>query len=132
MIKFEFKGEKLIFEDVAEELEEGVLVYRLFKEDGTCLGKSLCNLNKYKGQAWYLDDIYILSEFQGRGYGTQLLERTCQALWQIKIVDIVLERPGDSIAPNGFDRRKWYERHNFESSPAPLTYMIRKPPEINS
>jgi GNAT superfamily N-acetyltransferase len=132
LITFEFKGEKLVFGDAAEESKEGMLVYRLFKEDRTCLGNSFCNLNKYKGQAWYLEDIYIFPEFERKGYGTQLLERTCQTLWQIKKMDIVLERPGDYIAPDGFDRRKWYERHGFESSPAPLTYMIRKPPEINS
>lgn len=128
MITFNFKGENLIFRKVLDDSEEEMLTYGLFKEDATHLGTSVCNLNKYKSKAWYLDNIYIFPEFERRGYGTQLLEKTCQALCQIKRVDIVLERPGDTVAPDGFDRQEWYERHDFKSCPAPLTIMVRRPP----
>lgn len=127
LLTFEFNSENLIFREIRDELEEEMLIYGLFREDGTRLGTSVCNLSKYDGHAWYLDNIYILPEFEKMGYGTQLLEITCETLWQIKRVDIVLERPGDTVAPDGFARRDWYERHGFESCPAPLTFMIRKP-----
>lgn len=103
-----------------------MLEYGLFRDDGTHLGTSTCNLNRFKGLAWYLDNIFIFPEFQRKGYGTKLLEITCQSLWQINQIDIVLQRPGDSIADDGFDRKNLYERHGFESSPGKLTFMIRK------
>lgn len=126
LIKFKFNGENLIFKEVSNEYEQGMLVYGLFRYDGTRLGTSICNPNKYKGDAWYLDNISIFPEFERKGYGSKLLEITCQILWEIKKIDIVLERPGDNVAPDGFDRKKWYEKHGFESAPGALTFMFRK------
>jgi len=118
-------SENLIFKEIASESTQTTLAYGLFRDDGIHLGKSICISNKYDGQAWYLDNIFIFPKFERRGYGSQLLEATCQALWLIKQIDIVLERPGDTVASDGFNRQEWYERHGFKSSPALLTWMIR-------
>ena len=145
-IRKRFCGENLVFKQIPDESTQEKLVYGLFRDDGTLLGKSTCNSNrfkkqaldlekmdkstcnsgKYTEQAGYLEDIYICSKFQRKGYDSQLLEKTCEALWKIEKIDIVLERPGDTVVSDGFNRKEWYERHGFESCSPPLTYMIRR------
>jgi ribosomal protein S18 acetylase RimI-like enzyme len=105
------------------------VTFGLFKEDNTQLGESYCRGDKYQGDAWYLDSIEIFPGFRGSGYGTQLLEKTCEALWLRTKAHIVLERPGNTISTNGFNRKCWYEKHGFEAHPDPnKTWMWRKPP----
>ena len=128
MINFEFKCENLIFQEIHNTYEPEKICFGLFKEDGTKLGESICPDNKYPGEAWYLSDIYIFTKFERKGYGTQLLEMTCEALLQRQELDIVLERPGNTIASDGFDRKAWYERHGFKSCPPPSTIMFRQSP----
>ncbi|MBD2629710.1 GNAT family N-acetyltransferase [Trichormus variabilis] len=122
-VTFELKGENLIFKRIPNKYAQEGMIFGLFREDGTLLGESFCRVDRFKKLAWYLDDIYTLVE--RKGYGTQLLEYTCQALWQRKKTAIILQRPGDSIAADGFNRKEWYEKHGFVSSPEPLTFMSR-------
>jgi len=124
-VTFELEGENLIFKRIPNKYGQEGMTFGLFREDGTQLGESFCRVDRFNKRAWYLDTIYTLVEFERQGYGTPLLEYTCQALWQRKKTAIILERPGDSIAANGFNRKEWYERHGFESSPEPLTFMSR-------
>lgn len=99
-------------------------VYGLFNKDGTQIGESRFTSSKFDGQAWYLRDICILPEFERQGYGSQLLELTCSKMWSIKRQDIVLSVPGRTVAPDGFVRYEWYERHGFSGS---HDYMVRQP-----
>jgi GNAT superfamily N-acetyltransferase len=130
LTKFNSNGETLIFKEIPNTHEIEGVMFGIFREDGTKLGETFCRNDKFNGLAWYLDDIFIEPEYQGNNYGSQLLEKTCEALWQKKKkLDIILERPSNAIAPNGFDRKAWYERHGFTPHSNPeITYMWREPP----
>jgi ribosomal protein S18 acetylase RimI-like enzyme len=129
LITFHLNGETLIFKKVNSEYGGESLAFGLFKQDGTCLGKSLCRTDRFRERVWYLSDIEILPQFKRCGYGSELLEKTCAALWQIEKMDIFLERPGNSIAPDDFDRKTWYERHGFIPHSNPdITFMWRELP----
>jgi ribosomal protein S18 acetylase RimI-like enzyme len=129
-VSFDFNNEKLIFKRVADKKGQQGIVFGLFKIDGiTQLGESFCRADKYNGEAWYLDNIEIFSGFKRQGYGSQLLEETCKALWKRELADIVLERPGNSIDNDDFDRKIWYKNHGFEAHPdSSKTWMWRHPP----
>lgn len=99
-------------------------VYGLFKKDGTKIGESRFTSSRFNGRAWYLRDICILPEFERQGYGSQLLELTCSKMWSIKRQDIVLTVPGETLAPDGFDRYEWYKHHGFSGT---RDYMVRTP-----
>jgi ribosomal protein S18 acetylase RimI-like enzyme len=115
----------LIFKEIENSYGKESVSFGLFGEDGTQIGKSLCRLDRFSERVWYLSDIEVFSNFRGNRYGSQLLEKTCEALWAKEKLDIVLERPGNSII-NGFDRKTWYERHGFTAHPNPeMTYMWR-------
>jgi len=133
---FNFKNEQLTFERIIKKIinsdEPEGFSFGLFKIDGTQVGYSFCRADKFKGKAWYLDSIKIFPEFKRKGYGTQLLEKTCEALWQRKMADIFLERPSNKTASDGFDRKRWYERHGFKAHPnQEITFMLRTPSRLN-
>ncbi len=117
----------LILEERLEEAEPGENAYGLFKEDKTHLGTSIWTSEKYSGEAWFLRKIYILNEFQGQGYGSKLLEKTCEHLWSMKNLPICLQLVSNTPRQNGFELCKWYRKHGFEGPCAKGGYLQRKP-----
>ena len=128
-LSFRFGTETLVFKRIPNNRGEEGIVFGLFNESNQQIGESFCRDNRFNSEDWYLDDIKIFPCFQRKGYGTELLEKTCEALWQRERADIVLERPGNSIASDGFDRKQWYQKHGFEPHPnQDSTWMWRKVP----
>lgn len=113
--------------------------------DDEIVGASISH-HKCEGyDKWVLDKIRISEQFRGNGYGSQLLEATCKALWDIAPYPIVLHPalPGFNREPNLVeaiqkggvqvlekitqDLIAWYKRHGFSGSNERAA-MFRYPP----
>lgn len=124
-IEFLFKGKNLIFQRINPDTQDGISFSLSFK-DAEQIGFTFCRTDRFKSQAWYLDTIEIFSQFQRCGYGSKLLDLTCDALWKRNKAEIMLERPANTTSPDGFDRKVWYQNHGFEAHPDPkITFMWR-------
>ncbi len=111
-------------QDFVETEEEA---YGLFKEDGTHLGTSICTTEELSRKSWLLRKIYIHEEFQGKRYGSELLEKTCRHLWSIKKVPIKLQLVRGTSIPNAFNLYKWYQKHGFKGLCETGAFLYREP-----
>ncbi|MBL1208876.1 GNAT family N-acetyltransferase [Geminocystis sp. GBBB08] len=120
----------VIFKEIDHKDSRSGISFGLFKQDGTQVGISVCldNFRNKEEDAWHLDKIEIFSEFERQGYGSYLLDKTCETLFTRNRKPIILQRPSNTIAEDGFDRKKWYENHGFISHPNPeITFMWKEP-----
>jgi len=121
--------ETLVFKERPEEAEPPdeyteytTVAYGLYMEDGTHFGTCIWSEDKFKGKGWYLCNIYIYEHLQKKGYGSELLKRSCEKMWSKNRVPITLLRAGDKA----MDRFEWFRKRGFEGVRENL-YMTRWP-----
>lgn len=127
--KLTFKNQELYLRVLLGEYrnEKQGIVFQLWKPNNFLIGEIFCRDDKLRERVWYLDTIWVELELRGEGYGSLLLEKTCEILAKIDNLDILLERPSKDSKLDGFNLKKWYEKHAFEPHPNPdITFMWRK------
>src|SRR5689334_21033552 len=120
----------LFFQEQPEEIEihddYTTVAYGLYNRQGSNLGTCIWSEDYYPNkqkELWYLCNIFIKAEFQNKGYGTELLKRSCEKMWSNKKIPIVLVRAGDAA---GY-RREWFIKRGFQEYAPNSLFMIHYP-----
>ena len=91
-----------------------VYIYDLFK-NSVHIGSAFY-INKKSH--WYLENVYVIQEEEGKGYGSFLLDKSCDLVLKVQKLDMkLLCSSKDQPDVRGFNRYQWYLRHGFKGNP---------------
>ncbi|MBD2458723.1 GNAT family N-acetyltransferase [Nostoc sp. FACHB-87] len=109
-----------------QEVPYTVVAYGLYRQDKTLLGICYWSGDYFQHKeenGWYLADINVPEHFRRNGYGTELLKRSCEKMWNEKKELIILARAGHTNNKTF----EWFKKRGFEGHLS-LDYMWQYPP----